>query len=366
MSKINEKPAKPSSLAFRIRVGILLVIGFCALSQVGRLNRYAIREGILRSHCPDPEMLHSLLRDASDPGATIAQIWNTQKLPHRWEVINYLNRNIGQRPGLVSDIGGIVEEAANDPDLTLRLTALNLMRLIGHPNWQSAAVTALNDPDPAAREIAHKVLQRGGVTNKPPAKIAMPSPLPRGPGFGQLTFNDFKLQPYPLSQFSGRPVLLHFFATWSPDCVEEIPELVRLRNAAPAELAIVGVSVDAVPGVKHDHHSDLGEEHHHCESCASVSPDVFKSVERHVILKRYNYPIVFDTDGVATAQLEGSELPVHVLLDSEHRLVRRYVGTRTSIDHNRIVRELLGFREIPASTNIYTMKQGDLSLDHTL
>ena len=101
----------------------------------------------------------------------------------------------------------------------------------------------------------------------------------------------------------------------------------------------MGVSVDAVPGVKHHHAEE--KVNIMIVNTAAVSPDVFKSVERHVILNKYNYPIVFDTNGVATAQLEGSELPVHVLLDSEHRLVRRYAGTRSAEVHEGIVRALL-------------------------
>ena len=337
---MSEPITKPRSLAFRIRVAILVVIGICALSQVGRLNRYVIMEGILQSHSPDPEMLHSLLKNSPDAGVAMARTWETGKLPHRWEVINYLNRNLGQRPELVPIVGDLVKEAANDPDLTLSMTALNLLRVIDHPDWRQAVSNALGDPDPDARENGVKVMERAGIPIGRLDTNVFHRPEIRGPGFGHLAFNDFKLRSYPLAQFAGRPVLLHFFATWSPDCVREIPELVRLRKLAPPDLAIVGVSVDAVPGVKH-HHAEGEGEHHDCEHCAAVSPDVFKSVERHVILNKYNYPIVFDTNGVATAQLEGSELPVHVLLDSEHRLVRRYAGTRSAEVHEGIVRALL-------------------------
>lgn len=355
---MSQAPAKPRSAAFRIRVGILLLVGVIALTQVGRLNRYAIAEGILRSHSPDPEMVHRLLRDAPDPGLVIARIWDTGKLPHRWEIINYLNRNLGQQPELASVIGDLLREAANDPDLTLRLTALNLLRVIEHPDWRTAATAALNDPDPAAQDIARAVLQKAGASTEVSAEPAGLAPLLRGPDFGHLVFNDFKQQPYFLSQFAGRPILLHFFATWSPECVKEIPALVELRKLAPPELAIIGINVDGVPGVRHDH---SGSEHNHeeCEPghCTIATADLFKEVERHVIVNGYNYPIVFDTNGLATAQLEGSELPVHALLDNEHRLVRRYAGMRSARNHDQIVRVLLGSKGTPATTNRSTTKQ---------
>ena len=43
----------------------------------------------------------------------------------------------------------------------------------------------------------------------------------------------------------GKVVVVNFFATWCPPCKEEIPGLVALTKAFPADkLAIIGVSVD--------------------------------------------------------------------------------------------------------------------------
>ncbi len=370
---MDEAPKKPRSLAFRIRVGILVLVGIAALTQIGRLNRYAATEGILQSHSPDPAIFHRLLQDSPDPGPLMTRIWNTGKLPHRWEIINYLNRNLGQRPELVPVIGDIVRQAANDPDLTLRVTALNLLRVIDHPESRMVASAALNDPDPLVQDIARVLLQKAGATVELSAQPANEESQLRGPSFGHLAFLDFKQQPYSLSQYSGRPVLLHFFATWSLDCVKEIPALVELRELAPPELAIVGINVDGVPGVLHDHSTgdhDHDHDHEECKPdcngascgavCQGVSTELIKAVERHVIVNGYNFPIVFDTDGLATAQLEGSELPVHVLLDKDHRLLRRYAGIRSAQVHDQIVRSLLGFKMTPVVTNQLTTNQMNL------
>jgi thiol-disulfide isomerase/thioredoxin len=350
---MDEQPAKPRSRAFRIRVSILLLIGLVALTQLGRLNQYAVTEGILRSHSPDPEILHQLLGDAPNPGPLIALIWETEKLPHRWEIINYLNRNLGARPELVPIIGNLVLEAANDPDVTLRLTALNLLRVLDHPEWQGIAQAALNDPDPVVNDIARAVLKDVDSEIEVPVKQYPHVNQVRGSQFDHLGFNDFAHQPYALSQFEGRPILLHFFATWSPECTKEISDLLELRNIAPSELIILGVNIDGVPGIRHDHcetDCDHEEECEHDHGSATLS-NIFKTVERHVIINEYNYPIVFDTNGLATAQLEGSELPVHVLLDSDHHLLRRYAGTRSARIHDHILRTLLGIEGTPATTN---------------
>jgi cytochrome c biogenesis protein CcmG/thiol:disulfide interchange protein DsbE len=47
-----------------------------------------------------------------------------------------------------------------------------------------------------------------------------------------------------LSQFRGKPVLLNFWATWCPPCVEEIPSLVELQRQVGDRIVILTVSMD--------------------------------------------------------------------------------------------------------------------------
>lgn len=47
------------------------------------------------------------------------------------------------------------------------------------------------------------------------------------------------------NSFSGKVLLLTFFATWCPPCAEEVPVLVKLQNElAKAGFSVVGLSVD--------------------------------------------------------------------------------------------------------------------------
>lgn len=48
-----------------------------------------------------------------------------------------------------------------------------------------------------------------------------------------------------LSQFRGKPVVLNFWATWCPPCVEEMPSLVQLQKQLGNKVTIVAVSEDA-------------------------------------------------------------------------------------------------------------------------
>jgi cytochrome c biogenesis protein CcmG, thiol:disulfide interchange protein DsbE len=64
-----------------------------------------------------------------------------------------------------------------------------------------------------------------------------------------------------LSQFRGKPVLLNFWATWCPPCIEEMPSLVQLQRQMGDKVTILAVSEDADDGAYkqfvHDHGVDL-------------------------------------------------------------------------------------------------------------
>jgi thiol-disulfide isomerase/thioredoxin len=49
----------------------------------------------------------------------------------------------------------------------------------------------------------------------------------------------------PMSQFKGRPLLINFWATWCPPCVEELPLLDRFaQDQGPRGVQVLGLAVD--------------------------------------------------------------------------------------------------------------------------
>ena len=49
---------------------------------------------------------------------------------------------------------------------------------------------------------------------------------------------------YELSEFEGKKVILNFWATWCPYCVDEMPALSKLSNTYKDDLVVLAVNVD--------------------------------------------------------------------------------------------------------------------------
>lgn len=54
-----------------------------------------------------------------------------------------------------------------------------------------------------------------------------------------------------LASLRGRVLVVNFWATWCPPCLEEIPDLDRLQTVhAASGLAVVGLAIDGMPAVQ--------------------------------------------------------------------------------------------------------------------
>ena len=87
----------------------------------------------------------------------------------------------------------------------------------------------------------------------------------RPPRIGQ-TAPDFTVQDadnkFTLSQFRGQVVVLNFWATWCPPCVEEMPSLVEMQRRMKARgITVLAVSMDVDEKAYHqflkDHNVNL-------------------------------------------------------------------------------------------------------------
>jgi thiol-disulfide isomerase/thioredoxin len=59
-----------------------------------------------------------------------------------------------------------------------------------------------------------------------------------------FTLVDSKGKSHSLAQYKGKWVLVNFWATWCPPCLEEIPDLVALHENKKNKLVVLGVAMD--------------------------------------------------------------------------------------------------------------------------
>jgi thiol-disulfide isomerase/thioredoxin len=138
------------------------------------------------------------------------------------------------------------------------------------------------------------------------------------------------------ASFTGKVVLINFWATWCPPCRAEIPDLVALQDKYRDRLQIIGVSQDEAP------------------------PDV---VKRFVAEHKINYPVI-----MASAEIEKlfpgvSALPTSFIVDRDARIVQKHVGMLTARTTEYEMRHLAG---LPVNASIEEIDQTQgLKLDNT-
>lgn len=122
-----------------------------------------------------------------------------------------------------------------------------------------------------------------------------------------------------LSGFRGKVVVLNFWATWCPPCVEEMPSLNRFQEMfAPRNVVVLAVSVD----------------------------DDEEALRRFVADHRLKMIIARDPGRKVSARYQTYKYPETYVLDRRGRLVQKLIGPADWNDER-----LLGFfRDLTAGT----------------
>ncbi len=122
-----------------------------------------------------------------------------------------------------------------------------------------------------------------------------------------FVFKDMQGQPQRLQDYRGKWVLVNFWATWCPPCLEEIPDLVKLHEAHKnKDLVVIGVALDSTR----------------------------ESVVEFVAKKKIGYPVVMGDYDLAAQVGEVDALPTSYLYDPAGKLVSYQQGmvTRASVE----------------------------------
>lgn len=131
-----------------------------------------------------------------------------------------------------------------------------------------------------------------------------------------FTLPDINNKSVSLSDFSGRVIILDFWATWCGSCVKEIPHFVELYNTYKEKgLVIIGIDVDTDEGAA-----------------------MLKSfASKHGI----TYPILLGNKNVADLYGGIKGIPTSFIIDRNQKIVQTYVGYRDKSTFENAIKDLL-------------------------
>ncbi len=104
-----------------------------------------------------------------------------------------------------------------------------------------------------------------------------------------------------LDQFRGKPVVLNFWATWCPPCIEEIPSMMRLQTIMGSKVQILGISTDVDDAAYH----------------------------RFIADKKINFLTVRDGDQRVNTMYGTYKFPETYILDGKGVIRRKFIGGAT-------------------------------------
>ena len=112
-----------------------------------------------------------------------------------------------------------------------------------------------------------------------------------------------------LSAYRGYWMIVNFWATWCPPCLEEIPDLVALKEARK-DVQVIGIAMEF-----------------------QDSRQVLQFAEGMFV----NYPIVLGDRKIADAVGRVDGLPTTFIFDPQGRLAQRHVGKITRQQLERVI-----------------------------
>jgi len=86
----------------------------------------------------------------------------------------------------------------------------------------------------------------------PPADSTAPDRVARElvNSLPDFTLSDVNGEPRSITEWSGRPMLINFWATWCAPCLREMPLLQKLQDQRGTAMQVLGIAVDRVPAVQ--------------------------------------------------------------------------------------------------------------------
>ena len=132
-----------------------------------------------------------------------------------------------------------------------------------------------------------------------------------GAGFAaeKFTLTDADGKSHSLAGYRGKWVIVNFWATWCPPCLEEIPDLVAIKEARK-DVEVIGIAM----------------EFQDARQVMQFADGMF-----------VNYPIVLGDRKVSESIGQVDGLPTTFIYDPQGKLAERHVGKITRKQIERII-----------------------------
>jgi thiol-disulfide isomerase/thioredoxin len=131
----------------------------------------------------------------------------------------------------------------------------------------------------------------------------------------QASFEDIQGNKFTLAQLRGKPVIVNFWATECPGCVNEIPLLVSMyKKYSPQDLVIIGVAMGYDP-----------------ES----------QVREMVRQKNMNYPVVLDSNDDLLKAFNIKVTPTTIFIGKDGKIVKRKLGEMSHTELEATIKSLI-------------------------
>ena len=114
-----------------------------------------------------------------------------------------------------------------------------------------------------------------------------------------------------LSDFTGQPVVINFWATWCPPCKQELPEF----EAASQELGIADDDTDTD-----------GKVRFLMVALTDGQRETKDTVDAYIEENGYTFPVYYYRDYSAVTAYGISSIPMTLFIDADGNLQQYYVG----------------------------------------
>ena len=130
------------------------------------------------------------------------------------------------------------------------------------------------------------------------------------PAAGNFTLTDAEGKSHSLAAYRGQWVIVNFWATWCPPCLEEIPDLVAIKESR-TDVEVIGIAMEFQDATQ----------------VVQFADGMF-----------VNYPIVLGDRAISRSIGQVDGLPTTFIYDPQGKLAQRHVGKITRKQIERLIR----------------------------